>query len=434
MQRVFVLSHDRQPLDPCHPARARKLLGHGRAAVFRLAPFTIMLRERTAAQSVTHPLRVKIDPGSRTTGLAVVNDATGQVVWASHLEHRGQQVHERLVARASIRRHRRQRHTRYRPQRFLNRRRPTGWLPPSLERRIANATTWVARLRRWCPVGAISQELVTFDTHLLANPEISGVLYQQGTLSGYEVREYLLEQWGRTCAYCGATGAPFEVDHIIPQSRPGGTDRVSTLCLACHACNQAKGNRTPTEWRPNDPRCQTVAERARQPLHDAAAVNTTRWALYRRLEASGLPVEAGTGGRTTWNRTHRGLDKTHWLDAACVGASTPDHLLVRGSTPLAIRAMGRGNRQVCRTDAYGVPIRHRSRVNRHFGFAQGDVIGATVPRPSIYAGSYLGRVGVRASGKFDVVDARSGRRAHGIHHRHCRVVQRADGYQYGHVA
>jgi hypothetical protein len=80
-----------------------------------LAPFTILLRERTAAQSVTHPLRVKIDPGSRTTGLAVVNDATGQVVWAADLQHRGHQVHERLVARAAIRRHRRQRHTCYRP-------------------------------------------------------------------------------------------------------------------------------------------------------------------------------------------------------------------------------------------------------------------------------------------------------------------------------
>jgi hypothetical protein len=319
MQRVFVRSRDRQPLDPCHPARARKLLSQGRASVFRLAPFTILLRERTAAQSVTHPLRVKIDPGSRTTGLAVVNDATGQVVWAAELAHRGHQVHERLVARRAIRQGRRQRHTRYRPCRILNRRRP-------------------------------------------------------------------------------------------------------------------KGNRTPTEWRANDSRCQTVAERARQPLHNAAAVNTTRWALSHRLQASGLPVETGTGGRTMWNRTHRGLDKAHWRDVACVGASIPEHLRARGSTPLAIRAMGRGDRQVCRTAAHGFPMRHRSRVKRHDGFAHGALVRATIPLPSKYAGSYLGRVGVRASGTFDVVDARSGRRAHGIHHRHCRVVQHADGYPYARVA
>jgi 5-methylcytosine-specific restriction endonuclease McrA len=414
------------------------LLCHGRAAVFRLAPFTIILQDRTAVQSVTHPLRVKIDPGSRTTGLAIVNDATGQVVWAAHLEHRGQQVHERLVARAAIRRNRRQRHIRYRPRRFANRRRPRGWLPPSLVSQIANVTTWVSRLRRWCPIGAISHELVTFDTQLLQDPEISGVQYQQGELAGYEVREYLLEKWGHECAYCGASGVGpnavrLEVDHILPRSRKG-PDRVSNLTIACHDCNRIKDNRTPTEWQPDNPRCQQVSARAKQPLHNAAVVNTTRWALYHRLEATGLPLETGTGGRTKWNRTQRGLDKTHWLDAACVGASTPERLLVHGITPLTIKAMGYGDRQVCRTNAHGLPIRHRSRVKRHYGFAQGDLVRASIPHPSEYVGTYLGRVGVRASGTFDVVDARSGRRAQGIHHRHCRAVQHADGYQYGRAA
>lgn len=434
MQRVFVLSTDRQPLDPCHPARARRLLRQGRASVVRLAPFTIILKERLAAESITHPLRVKIDPGSRTTGLAMVNDATGQVVWAAELHHRGHQVHERLVARRAVRHKRRQRHTRYRRPRFLNRRRPKGWLAPSLASRVANVMTWVGRLCRLCPVGAISQELVKFDTQVMQNAEISGVLYQQGTLAGYEVREYLLEKWGRTCAYCGATNVAFEIDHIVPQSRPGGSDRVSNLTLACHDCNQEKGNRTPTEWRPDDPCCQQVAAFAKRPLHDAAAINATRWALYHRLAATRLPVEAGTGGRTKWNRTQRGLEKQHWLDAACVGASTPQRLWVRGITPLAIRAMGHGDRQVCRTNAAGFPIRHRSRVKRHFGFGQGDLVRAVIPVPSKYARSYLGRVGVRASGKFDIVDARTSRRAQGIHYRHCQLVQYADGYEYGRVA
>jgi 5-methylcytosine-specific restriction endonuclease McrA len=306
MSFVFVVDAERRPLDPIHPGRARHLLTAGHAAVLRREPFTIILKE-PRPETTPEPLRVKIDPGSRTTGLAIVNDATGQVVWAAELTHRGHQVHERLVARRAIRQGRRQRHTRYRLKRFDNRRRREAWLPPSLESCIANVTTWVARLRRLCPVGAISQELVKFDTQLLQNPEISGVLYQQGTLADYEVRQYLLEKWGRTCAYCGAKDVPFEVDHIIPHSRSGGTDRVSNLTLACHACNQAKGNRAPTEWKPDDPRCQQVTERARQPLHDAAAVNATRWALYHQLEAIGLSLETGTGGRTKWNRTQRGL-------------------------------------------------------------------------------------------------------------------------------
>jgi hypothetical protein len=45
----------------------------------------------------------------------------------------------------------------------------------------------------------------------LENPEISGIAYQQGTLAGYELREYLLEKWGRKCAYCDATNVPLQI-------------------------------------------------------------------------------------------------------------------------------------------------------------------------------------------------------------------------------
>ena len=111
-------------------------------------------------------MRLKIDPGSKTTGVAVVNDATGQVVWAAEVTHRGEQVKARLDQRRACRRSRRSRHTRYRPPRFLNRRRRAGWLPPSLESRLSHTLTWVQRLRRWCRIGALSLELVKFDTQI----------------------------------------------------------------------------------------------------------------------------------------------------------------------------------------------------------------------------------------------------------------------------
>jgi 5-methylcytosine-specific restriction endonuclease McrA len=348
MQRVFVLDGEQHPLLPCRPARARLLLTQKRAAVYRRYPFTIILRaSKPDATGAT--LRVKIDPGSKTTGLAVVSDSDGEVVWAAELEHRGQQVHGALLARRAIRRSRRQRHTRYRPPRFANRRRREGWLPPSLESRLANILTRVDRLQRLCPIGAISQELVRFDTQLLENAEISGVEYQQGELAGYEVREYLLEKWGRRCAYCGQSNVPLEIGHIVPRTR-GGSNRVSNLTIACHGCNDAKGERTAAEW--GYPQVQAPAK---TPLRDAATVNTTRWALNQRLVQTGLPVETGTGGRTKWNRTRRGLPKTHWLDAACVGDSTPPRLQVKGLVPLAITAMGRHSRQMCRPNAFGFP-------------------------------------------------------------------------------
>jgi hypothetical protein len=188
MSQVYVVDTAKRPLSPCHPARARRLLTAGQAAVFRRYPFTIILKHAVPAAQPDR-LRLKIDPGSKTSGLALVHERCGAVVWAAELSHRGQQAHDALLAHRALRRSRRLRHTRYRKPRFEDRRRPTGWLPPSLQSRIQNIETWVNRLRRLCPIGALSQELVRFDTQLLQNAEIAGVEYQQGELAGYEVRE-----------------------------------------------------------------------------------------------------------------------------------------------------------------------------------------------------------------------------------------------------
>ena len=420
MSSVFVLNSARRPLPPVHPGYARWLLSHQKAAVFKRYPFTIIMGERQPEPS-TDPLRLKIDPGSKTTGLAVVNDATGQVVWAAELSHRGQAITKALADRRAVRRSRRRRKTRYRQPRFENRRRREGWLSPSLESRIANVLTWVARLRRLCPVEALSMELVRFDTQLMENAEISGVEYQQGTLAGYETREYLLEKWGRKCAYCQMSGVPLEVEHIVPKAR-GGSNRISNLTLACKACNTKKGARTAGEF--GHPEVQAQAKR---PLKDAAAVNATRWALYRRLQATGLPVEVGTGGRTKWNRTRRTLPKTHWLDAACVGASTPEVLGVEGIVPLCISATRRQSRQMCLMNKPGFP---RTKAKAHrvaYGFQTGDIVWAVVPKGE-RAGTHQGKVAIKANGAFTITTPMG--KVSDISHRYCRVLQHADGYAY----
>ncbi|NET48388.1 MAG: HNH endonuclease, partial [Merismopedia sp. SIO2A8] len=295
--RVFVLDKNLQPLDPCHPARARELLQKGRAKVHRQYPFTIVLQDRTVEESVTHDHRIKIDPGSKITGFAVVQEETGRVTNALEVSHRGQQVKDALESRRALRRGRRNRKTRYRKPRFLNRTRKQRWLPPSLESRIANIETWVRRIRRVCPVTAISQELVRFDLQQMQNPEISGVEYQRGELFGFEVREYLLQKWGRKCAYCGVENVPFEIEHLVPKSK-GGSNRVSNLAIACHKCNQAKGNRPIEEFLNKKPAIlKRIKAQTKAPLKDAAAVNATRWELYRRLQETGLTVEVGSGGR-----------------------------------------------------------------------------------------------------------------------------------------
>lgn len=420
MSNVFVLDSEQRPLAPIHPGYARWLLTHQKAAVFQWYPFTIILKQTIPAVQPM-PLRLKIDPGSKTTGLALVHDASGEVVWGAELTHRGEIVRKRLADRASARRNRRQRKTRYRAPRFANRRRKGGRLPPSLESRIANVLTWVNRLRRLCPIEALSQELVRFDTQVMQQPEISGVEYQQGTLAGYELREYLLEKWGRACAYCGKSGVPLQIEHITPKAR-GGSDRASNLTLACEPCNSAKGSKTAAEFGHSE-----VQAQARLPLKDAAAVNVTRWALYERLQATGLPVEVGTGGRTKWNRTERGLPKTHWLDATCVGASTPVVLQIGRVHPLSITAMGRQRRQMCLMDAFGFP-RTRAKGSRVVrGFQTGDLVRAVV-RTGKRTGTHMGRVAVKANGAFTIM-TRAGR-VPDVPARYCVKLQGNDGYAY----
>ena len=222
MNSVFVLSRTRKPLMPTRPARARRLLRDGKAAVYRLQPFTIILKHR--ADGDTQPIEAKFDPGSKTTGIAVVGEFPQQgrvVLLGIHLTHRGDRIRKRLSDRRAIRRGRRGRKTRYRQARFNNRRRPAGWLPPSLQSRVDNVRHWLNKLVQRLPITTVAVETVRFDTQALQHPEISGTEYQQGTLVGYEVREYLLEKWNRTCAYCGVQHVPLEMDHITPLSKGG---------------------------------------------------------------------------------------------------------------------------------------------------------------------------------------------------------------------
>jgi 5-methylcytosine-specific restriction endonuclease McrA len=428
MSKVFVIDTNKQPLNPLHPGRARILLSTGKAAVLKRYPFTIVLKAEVA-HPVLEPLRLKIDPGSKTTGLALINDANGEVVFAAELAHRGEQIKRRLDDRRTVRRSRRSRHTRYRKPRCANRRnKKKGWLPPSLESRICNVLTWVGRLRRSCPISAISQELVKFDLQLMGNPEVAGVEYQQGTLFGYEAREYVLEKWGRKCTYCGREQVPLHIEHIVPRA-VRVDDRVCNLALACQSCNNAKGKQDIRVFLAQQPDLLAqILARAKAPLTDAAAMNATRWALYHRLEAFGLPVECGSGGLTKFNRMKRHLPKTHWLDAACVGASTPETLQVLGIVPLLIQANGHGNRQMCGTDAHGFPIRHRTRQKVHYGYQTGDMVRAVVPAKLKTAGTYQGRVLARASGSFDR-GTQQGRVA-GVSYRYCRPVHHSDGYSY----
>ena len=133
----------------------------------------------------------------------------------------------------------------------------------------------------------------------MENAEISGVQYQQGTLAGYELREYLLEKWGRKCTYCGKENIPLQIEHIVPRAK-GGSNRVSNLCLACEKCNRAKGTKDIKDFLKKKPDLlKKILAQAKAPLRDAAAVNATRWELFRQVASFGI------ADRMRFWRTHQ---------------------------------------------------------------------------------------------------------------------------------
>ncbi|MGP3956816.1 RNA-guided endonuclease IscB [Nonomuraea sp. 3N208] len=215
-----------RPLQPCTPARARQLLKKGRAVVHRHTPFVIRLKDRTIDESEVDGVELGTDPGSQHTGIAVFTAEAGErrARYGIRLDHRGATIRKKMQQRAVYRCGRRSRNLRYRKPRFDNRTRPKGWFPPSLHHRVATTVSWIDRLTRWAPVRAVHLERVAFDTHAISvGRRLEGVEYQQGTLAGYEVREYLLAEWGRRCAYCGVSDVPLNIDHIHPAAEEAPT-------------------------------------------------------------------------------------------------------------------------------------------------------------------------------------------------------------------
>jgi hypothetical protein len=221
---------------------------------------------------------------------------------------------------------------------------------------------------------------------------------------------------------------PVQIEHIVAHAN-GGTSRLPNLCLACEKCNLAKGTQDIKDFLKKKPEVlERILAQAKAPLRDAAAINATRWLLYTRLKATGLPVECGSGGLTKFNRTTRDLPKEHWIDAACVGVSTPEVLKVRHVQPLRISASGHGCRQMCLMNDAGFPRTKPKAKHFPHAFHTGDIVRADVPACLKTGGVHVGRVSVKAKGGFTIYTSCG--KVTDIGRNYCCVLQRADGYGY----
>ena len=328
--RVYVLNMRKEPLMPCTPGKARHLLEAGKAKIIQRTPFTIQLLYATgeSKQSIT----LGIDPGYSYIGFSAVTDTTELISGELTLRN---DIKRLLEQRASYRRTRRSRLW-HREPRFNNRSKPIGWLPPSIQHKLDSHLNLIDKIKALLPITSTIIEIATFDQQRIQNPEISGIEYQQGTLQGYNIREYLLEKFNHKCAYCNKSNIPLEIEHIIPKSR-GGSNRVSNLTIACHVCNQSKNNLTAAEF--GHP---SIQAQAKKPLRSTAFMNTIKKRLFETLIITSSSTSYTYGYITKRNRILLNIPKSHYNDAFIIATGTTQHRI----KPYTLTQIRRNNRSI----------------------------------------------------------------------------------------
>ncbi len=384
---------------PASPAKARHLLENGQAVVVRRTPFTIQLLYGSSGYK--QDITLGVDAGYATVGYSAVTDGRELIAGEVNLRNN---IKRLLEKRKAYRRTRRSRKW-YRKPRFDNRGRRDGWLAPSIQHKLDSHIKLIEKLKSILPITQTIVEVASFDTQKMQNPEISGVEYQQGELQGYEVREYLLEKWGRKCAYCGKKDVPLEIEHIVPRSR-GGSDRVSNLTIACHECNQTKGNQTAEEF--GHPQIQAKAEKS---LKATAFMNIVRSKMVDLLNC-----DQTYGYITKHDRIELGMPKSHANDAFVIAGGNGQEHAVHLHIGKQVR---RQNRSLFKANFLKGGKLKRNTVKEVKGFRRFDKVKYDDKECFIH--------GLRSSGYFDLRTITGDRIGASVNSKKLTLLERAKG-------
>ena len=417
---VLVVDKRKRPCNTISNAYARILLFKKQAVIHKRFPFTIRLKNDNAVLK-DRSYTVKVDPGSKHTGIAIV-DNKDSVVMLAELEHRGHIIKRTLDKRRSLRSFRRQRKTRHRPARFLNRTRAKGWLAPSIKSRADNVVNFIKKYKKLLNINKVMIENVSFDTaQMSSNTKLYGVKYQQGPLYQQKLRSFIFSRSNGKCVYCGAKAT--EIDHVIPRSN-GGTNSTYNLVATCRSCNEKKSNLTLKAFGKLVGKDFSKITSKKLPK-DAAIVQSAKNYMVREVTKLVSDTTIYDAWITKYNRDELGLPKQHYYDALSVG-NIQDYKFFTDKI-LQISTKGRGKRQMCSMDRYGFPRTSPKGSKSVKGFQTGDMVKAIVPK-GLKQGIYLGKVAVRSSGKFDI--RTKTKIIQSIGFKYCHIIQRCDGYSY----
>lgn len=314
---VYVISKNGQPLMPTSRfGKVRRLLNSNLARVVRRCPFTIQLSYEPETEIVQEVVLGQ-DTGSKHIGTACVDN--NKVLYQSQVELRDD-IKSKMDGRRQTRRFRRNRKTRYRRARFLNRRNSTRLdrLPPSIRHKVQAHVDEIEFCTSILPISKIVLEVSQFDTALMKNPSLINEKvrhwgYQKGFDYGFASRrEAILHRDNYTCQICGKKHVRLEVHHIIFRSQ-GGTDDETNLITLCEDCHSGI----------HDGTMALTKKPKKLNLKYATHMSIIRSQLLKKY-----PEAIETFGFVTKkNRHNLGLEKTHYIDACVIAIGGEEFIL-----------------------------------------------------------------------------------------------------------
>ena len=368
---TFVLNQRGKPLMPCSPRKAKMLLRKGKANVVRRTPFTIQLTVATGESA--QPVALGVSSGYAHAGLSAVTEK--QELYSSEVQLRTDIV-KLNSERRQYRRARRSRKTWHRKPRFLNRKKPDGWLAPSIQHKLDSHIKVISRVKEILPITRINVQVAAFDIQKIKNPDISGVEYQQGDQLGFwNVREYVLYRDGHTCQYCkGKSKDPvLNVHHV--ESRQTGGDRPCNLITLCKTCHR--------KYHKDEIKLKIRPSRG---FKAETFMSMIRWRLVNQLREMGNIVSHTYGYITKSRRVAQGLHRSHINDAFVIAGGNGQQRL---TDTYAVRQVRKCNRKLFR----GARSHIKNTAPREvFGFKRWD--------KAQYAGEELFVKGRRITGYF----------------------------------
>ena len=307
---VYVLNKEGNPIMPCGSAKARKLLKDGKAKIIKRDIFTIQLLYGSSGYK--QEITLGVDTGSKTIGLSATTKSNE--LFAGEYQLRND-ISDLLSDRRIYRRARRNRKTRYRKARFLNRVRTKnkGWLAPSVEHKIESHINIIDKIHKILPIQKLVVELANFDIQKINNPDIKGKDYQFGEAYGFEnIKSYVLFRDNYTCQHCKGKSkdSKLHVHHIIFRSQ-GGSDNVDNLICLCKTCHD--------KLHKNE--IKLNAKGLKKIHKDSTFMNIMKNTLINRLGLKYKNLEITYGYITKQNRYNNSIDKTHRFDALTISGN-----------------------------------------------------------------------------------------------------------------